>query len=602
MTKLIETALTFFERELECNRVPLLILEAPTGYGKTKTAPYFFKVAMEKGTASRLIHVLPMRTLVKKIRESAIELGLYSFLNLKDDEIGYQASLDLGETKTPTYLKRVTYSTFDSFIYNLFKLSVAESWKSYIHYEVPRGMIFLSVVGLDEAHLYGGDPIPEPKKEFDSFIAAVTSLATALVPTYILSATLPTTIINSLVNRINEIPALQGKVSPKTMIFDVYDREIERLTKDYISEIQDIHWVTNITDKEEKFMEKIEETVKESDRDNKVLIIRNTPEKAVATYNVLIKKTNFVPGSEITVIHGRQCGKDRDRASKEIDNAKVIISTQVIEAGITIEGVKYLFTDAAPPTSLAQRAGRLLRWKDGKSDRGEKEAKVFILSGDGDNVYNKEIVVKTCQLIAEKKDIDWRLPTSLSRKVPPSKEERWSFKTIIEEIYNDNAYQVNYTDYSSLLTEIDLNTMITANEVRDIEEKLCGLVRDSLMCPVYIGQLDSVVPEEIDKDMLICNYNWLLSNERWKNIFVIKDERFCKAVLQIRDEDRYEFTYGFVKTEIFNGCRNMMKALRNPKNLLLDENGQSFPENVKASLVAFVCKDGLYKEREGLVV
>ena len=97
------------------------------------------------------------------------------------------------------------------------------------------------------------------------------------------------------------------------------------------------------------------------------LAVFNTVERAVATWNSLNKLS---PDVEVVLLHSRYRPPDRathtrDALSLPGPAGKIVISTQVLEAGIDISAA-LLFTEAAPWPSIVQRAGRCNR--DGTLD------------------------------------------------------------------------------------------------------------------------------------------------------------------------------------------------------------------------------------------
>ena len=97
------------------------------------------------------------------------------------------------------------------------------------------------------------------------------------------------------------------------------------------------------------------------------LAVFNTVERSVATWNSLNKLS---PEAEVVLLHSRYRPPDRaahtrDALSQPGPAGKIVVSTQVLEAGIDISAT-LLFTEAAPWPSIVQRAGRCNR--DGTQD------------------------------------------------------------------------------------------------------------------------------------------------------------------------------------------------------------------------------------------
>ncbi|MDE0117064.1 MAG: DEAD/DEAH box helicase [bacterium] len=92
------------------------------------------------------------------------------------------------------------------------------------------------------------------------------------------------------------------------------------------------------------------------------LAVFNTVERAVATWSSLNKLST---DAEIVLLHSRYRPPDRaahttDALSQPGPAGKIVVSTQVLEAGIDISAA-ILFTEAAPWPSIVQRAGRCNR-------------------------------------------------------------------------------------------------------------------------------------------------------------------------------------------------------------------------------------------------
>lgn len=111
------------------------------------------------------------------------------------------------------------------------------------------------------------------------------------------------------------------------------------------------------------------------------LVVLNTVERARGLYGALskeLKKRKGGPVVDLLLVHSRFRRGDRDRLEKEIKekstagSGRIIVSTQVIEAGVNIDSAT-LFTELAPWPSLVQRLGRCNRFGN------ESEARAFWL-------------------------------------------------------------------------------------------------------------------------------------------------------------------------------------------------------------------------------
>ena len=92
------------------------------------------------------------------------------------------------------------------------------------------------------------------------------------------------------------------------------------------------------------------------------LAIVNTVERALALYDSLRK---LKPAAELLLLHSRFRGSERRRHREMLeaeipDGGRIIVSTQVVEAGLDLDA-RVLFTEIAPWPSMVQRFGRCNR-------------------------------------------------------------------------------------------------------------------------------------------------------------------------------------------------------------------------------------------------
>jgi len=326
-----------------------VILTAPTAYGKT-TVTKVLALAAERGNElfDRVIHVLPLRSIVQDLyldlQCSAKKLGIYP---------AHIAAQDMDFSDSPFFMKKVNVTTLDTFIMNLFKLPVAELRSALAgggsHYEVPRGFIYSSIVLFDEFHLF---PEEGGGKAVASCFAAMRSLKDMGVPMLIMTATLPSTLRD----------ALKKVLSPGVEEVSASDFRPNR-----------------------KINVKFVESPYDVPKGQKVLVVFNTRTEAIQAYDKIKSKGDHNP----ILIHSKFNRVDRMQKISEMDSHDVVISTQVIEAGIN-RSFDMLITEAAPPSSLIQRAGRV------KRKGGEGEVWIFPFRG---KVYDRELVKRTTESV-----------------------------------------------------------------------------------------------------------------------------------------------------------------------------------------------------------
>lgn len=327
-----------------------VLLKAPTGYGKT-TLTKILANAVTKGNevGSRVIHVLPLRAIVEDLYGKLIEDSKRGIIYTRS--IGAQ---DMDYSDAPFFIKKVTITTLDTFVMNLFKLPPAELYnifKNYgSHYELPRAMIYSSIVIFDEVHLMG-----EEGRPLTAALASMKVLKEAEVPLVIMSATV--------------------------------DQGLEEIIRKYINvdvvEANDYHINRQIRVIKLENEDPIEDAKRQVMSGKRVLLIFNTRKDAIDAYKRL-RDLNPV------LIHAKFNREDRRELTRKVLDPKtrLVISTQVIEAGVDTT-FDVLITEAAPAHNLIQRAGRVARYG------GYGEVHVFPISKESLYIYDKEEVEET---------------------------------------------------------------------------------------------------------------------------------------------------------------------------------------------------------------
>ncbi|MGC8567286.1 MAG: CRISPR-associated helicase Cas3' [Caldisphaera sp.] len=393
-----------------------VILKAPTGYGKTTlTVILANAVSNDIELGSRVIHVLPYRAIVQdlylKLKDRA-DKGVISTKNIGAQDMDYHDS--------PFFMKKVNVTTLDTFILNLFKLpsvDFRQIFKNYgSHYEFPRALIYSSIVIFDEFHLLG-----EEGNSLTAGLAALKALKDAGVPIVIASATIDKGLENVLIRE------LGGEKNVKVVNAD--DFKIDRTI------------YADILNKEEDGISTAEKKVKEGRR---VLLVYNTRMGAIEAYKKLKER-----GLSPILIHSKFSKKDRIDKINGIKKAKLVVSTQVIEAGIDTS-FDVLITEASPSHNLIQRAGRVARYGEERKSKLEGEVYIFPFSG---KVYDAEEVRKTVEKVRKLKTINENL--------------------LMERNYEETINQIQAHD----LNLIDNSVFVDPNTAKRIYENICSITR-----------------------------------------------------------------------------------------------------------------------------
>ena len=419
-----------------------VILKAPTGYGKTTmTAILANAVQGSTDIANRVIHVLPYRAIVQDLY---LKLNDYAKKGVvKTSNIGAQ---DMDYHDSPYFMKKVNVTTLDTFILNLFKIPAVEFRQVFrdfgSHYEFPRAMIYSSIVLLDEFHLLG-----EEGKSLTAGIAALGALKDAGVPIIVMSATI--------------------------------DSGLEKVLRHYLGKdsvtVSDTHYnvnryiTVNFLEDERKVIEVAEKKVREGKR---VLIVYNTRRGAIEAYKKL-KNKGLLP----LLIHSKFNRKDRtEKVEKIRSEAKIVISTQVIEAGVDIS-FDVLISEEAPSHNIIQRAGRVARYG------GEGEVYLFPFSG---KVYDREEVEETVRRIRSGKSVDESV--------------------LLAKDYDAMISRVLTRD----LKVIDSSVFADSNDIKKVYQTVCSITRDA---SIILG-----FPPEVNDPQ----YTIPLTEEEAKNIIKSK--------------------------------------------------------------------------------
>ncbi len=536
MRKGNEAVIEFFEKTLSSNKIPVIVYEAPTGYGKTSIIPILYKVSTKTGFSSRLIHVAPLRSLVEHIYEKRLLGDLFPSLRdngLNRDDIGYQM-MGHGPGKSPYFFKSIITSTIDSFIFNLIKIPVAEMYKHVAHYETPRANIMTSTVMMDEAHLYGGDPgVNDTSYMFTALLASLKVLVNMLVPLLVATATLPQIIVREIIDSVKgykmvecrRIRVMEKKPSKTTA------NEIVVEDKDYYDILENVRWSTKIINELE-----INQVLKENNG-SRVLIVRNTPKKAISTYRIAEK----VVDGRIGLIHGLMRSIDRKRMVKELEETDVLIGTQVIEVGINVD-FDILITDAASLPAMIQRAGRIARHVD-----SQRDAKVYIISGDGDQIYDEKIVLETLTEIARYENLDWRIYCTSNCSKP-------NVYMILEKIYAGDRQVREVIEGATLvrLWELAVNPSRGFSEALRYYRIQCikkrGFIRSNILLPVVFSEKQFNIDLAELSDNSVPLSIWKIRKALKEDILDCANNK-CKIIAWDLSDKNMELTETFIEKD-----------------------------------------------------
>lgn len=493
-----EEIISFLEKYYSRSDKPLhIIYEAPTGYGKTFLAPYIASIVQKQGISTSYIHVLPMRSIVRKVYDEMIKRRI--------ENTCYQAGGLFLFGKNPFLSCNANIVTFDSYMLNLVRIGVGEASK---HYESARLMIFTSTITYDEAHLYGGDPGNPEENLYTSFLASLETVSLANSPVIVTTATLPEQLAEKIYNTFSRILGITkasilwiryGRFVRSKINTDIGQVKIEHHDKEYDKLVNNVKWYTEVII--ENKLEKIcRDIVDKGSSNEKILVVMNKPSRALKIYECLIEK-----GLKPVLIHGRMKYGEREEIEKKLDNTQVLIATQVVEAGINMD-FDILYTDIAPISNLIQRAGRINRW----FKREDGKIVVIVDEESYKEIYPENIIINTLNTIkkkieSNKHSINWRNP--------------YTCYELLEETYRNTTIKLDHS------IDIELRYLMRSLYVdtREIEKiflqkciKSKGFIRGSILVPLIHleDNIDRYGLHEIYMNTVPASFSWVLSKSK----------------------------------------------------------------------------------------
>ncbi|MEL9991471.1 MAG: CRISPR-associated helicase Cas3' [Thermoproteus sp.] len=344
-----------------------IVLELPTGYGKTVAGPYLYSTFKSAGLCWKAVHTFPLRTLLHKALKDYVKDHPDIEFTYQDGDVTLRKE---GYVKDPYFTGEYVLTTIDSFVHNLFKAPVAELSRVLrgraIHYHVPFAYIYPSCVFFDEAHVVAQD---ERGKTAAALKASIESLIEAEVPVVVMSATLGEWkwkfFDDFVFVRLGSANKSDGR------LVEVHDEEFER-------QMGGVKYSVKAIDEGEV----LDVAKRELADGRRVLIVVNNICKAVKWFRELSASYNAA------LIHSQIARGERAKAEDNLGSARVVVGTSAIEAGVDVT-FDTLITSADSPESVAQRVGRVCRYG------GNCEGRIYVF-GEGADRY---------EAVAE-----WRLP------------------------------------------------------------------------------------------------------------------------------------------------------------------------------------------------
>lgn len=316
-----------------------VILQAPTGSGKTRAALFPYLLARKEGIAfpRKLLYCVPMRVLARSFGEELRKDTGFDGLDIR---------LQTGEQQEDRRFEGdITFATIDqvlsSFLFSPYSLPRRLS-------NLNAGGIAASYLVLDEFHLF--DPI-------STLPTALEMLRTlrGVAPFLLMTATFSTAMLQGLAEALDAVIVPQDELGYQSML----DIPPQRKTRRY-------HLATGPL---------CAETVLAHHR-HRTLVVCNVVERTQALFESLRNHPNR-GDTEVRLLHSRFLSHDRRRIEGEIlryfgkdgerGGSWIVVATQVIEVGLDLT-CESLHTELAPANAILQRAGRCARYQGETGD------------------------------------------------------------------------------------------------------------------------------------------------------------------------------------------------------------------------------------------
>lgn len=320
-----------------------VILQAPTGAGKTRAALYPFLRAWEykDDFPRKCVYSVPLRVLANQFWDE---------YEGRARNFGFHRPLDVSvqtgaRPDDPKLEGNLIFTTADQTLSNFLNIPYALSLGQG---NLNAGAVLASYLVFDELHLF------DPETMLPTTLHLL-RLLRGVVPFLIMTATLSSERVRALAQELDAEPLV---LSPEEAAAIPSQHKTRR-----------VHVVES---------QLTAQAVLEAHRDRRRSVaICNTVGRA----QVLFEGLRDLAGSDVEVklLHSRFLQNDReaseawlrrefgkDKAAYRVESA-ILVATQVVEVGLDITS-QILHTELAPAASVVQRAGRCARYKDEEGD------------------------------------------------------------------------------------------------------------------------------------------------------------------------------------------------------------------------------------------
>lgn len=318
-----------------------VILQAPTGAGKTRAALYPFLRAWEYGDAfpRKCIYSVPLRVLANQFWDE-YERRTRNFGFVRPLHVTIQTG---ARSEDPRLEGSLIFSTIDQTLSNFLNIPYALSLSQG---NLNAGAVLSSYLVFDELHLF------DPETTLPTTLHLL-RLLRGVVPFLVMTATLSEEMVRALAKDLDAEPMVlppdEAAAIPsqhKTRRVHIVEGE---LTAQFVLERHQ----------------------------QRSIVVCNTVDRAQALFDDLRRQAGAE--IEIRLLHSRFLRGDReatetwlrrefgkDKRAYTVESA-ILVATQVVEVGLDITS-QVLHTELAPAASVVQRAGRCARYEGEEGD------------------------------------------------------------------------------------------------------------------------------------------------------------------------------------------------------------------------------------------
>mgnify|MGYP000660356690 CR=1 FL=1 len=449
----IEHSLKVIQNEWENKNV--FIIEAPTGYGKSTISACLSKYSVEE--EMKCVISYPLRSLLEDQHSKFSKV-------FPEDKIGRRY---MHEQESRYLIRPVTLTTVDTLSLTLFGIppedldKVMRGWDgtsigSMGHYLFSWSSVLLSNLILDEVHL-----VADSTKSLNFLMALERIAIDSETKLILMSATIPESLKR----------VLRRDTGEKVELIEFKEDSDKEFINERRGKKYDVH--IEKLDEENKFVVMMNWMEENTDDFKRRIVVFNTVKDAVDFYNLVSK--NY---ENVILLHSRFSMEDRANKVNEMrkvigEEEYLVISTQVIEAGVDVSSDLFI-TEIAPPNSLIQRLGRFLRYDN------EEEGRIYIWYEDLPRedqerykVYDLDLVNRTLEKLKEMGNIGNGFF-----------HDHEKYKRLLDGVYREEDFSVEEREVNSLV-KIMLNLRWGSIEaVRKFLDLEGSFVREGLLVPV----------------------------------------------------------------------------------------------------------------------